>query len=319
MYMKKNNTKLMKRIISIAPDCLATQTDGDIFDFETGRDKETGVVTSCSGSLDSNLITYNDLIQKVLPGTYIKMGFAITPFDRAVMDAIYTIWSERQDKTSNTCNMAYSDIYKYIMGGSKRNLNEELTSKLKYSVLKLRCINAWIYIGSDFPKVAKYFGMEEYAEYNEEEAVLHSCLLNCADFTIKRKNGTFSEGIQVVSCPILYMYAQAMEQIIGVEDSWLQVLGNCSNKTLAIRDYLISYIRGLDYCDENLAPEIKYKTIFLGAGIPWEENDYAPSKNRKIVDKMLDNYKEINAIQDYEVSKDKSKIKILPVKKKKNK
>lgn len=317
MYMKKNNTKLMKRIISIAPECLTTQTDGDIFDFETGKDRETGAVTTCTGSLDSNLVTYNDLIQKVLPGTYIKMGFSITPFDRAVMDAIYTIWSERLDKKSNICNMAYSDIYKYIMGGSRYNLTKEIIYKLKYSVLKLRCIDAWIYIGSDFPKVAKYFDMEEYAEYDKAEATLRSALINCVEFIITRKNGTKSDGIQLLNCPVLYLYAQAIEQIIGVEDSWLQVPGRFSNKTLAIRDYLINYIRGLDYCDEDFAPWVKYKTIFLSAGIVWEDNDYAPSKNRKSVDKMLDYYKKIGVIKDYELSDDKSKVKIIPAKNKK--
>ena len=99
--------------------------------------------------------------------------------------------------------MAYSDIYKYIMGGSRYNLTKEIIYKLKYSVLKLRWIDAWIYMGSDFPKVAKYFDMEEYAEYDKVEAALRSALINCVEFIVTRKNGTKSEGIQLLNCLVI--------------------------------------------------------------------------------------------------------------------
>ena len=88
---------------------------------------------------------------------------------------------------------------------------------------------------------------------------------------------------------------------------------------IGVRDYLIGYIKSLKHRKEDSSQWVGYKTIFEGAGLEWSENPSTKSKNRALVNKVLEYYKSAKLIKDYIVSEDLRKISIEPVDNKKAK
>ena len=126
-----------------------------------------------------------------------------------------------------------------------------------------------------------------------------------------------TDGIILQGCPILYQYALAQHQIITTEADRLNLPGRMTEKKIAIRDYLISYIRSEGHRSEDFSSTVGYQTIYENSGIKWSDDRKTQSKDRELVNSILDYYKQIGFIYDYK--KDCKNVEIEVTKKKKKK
>ena len=305
--IRQNNTKVLKSLVSIAPQCADIRPDADPFMIETGRD----------GSFCVGTLITSGAMKRYLPNAYIDGRVNLTAFDKAVMDAIYTIWTERENPEEDYCEMSYQEIYKVISGGGVIEINKSTKWKIKSAVYKLTMIMCIIDISSDLPEAVKKMRLTKCFKEDESEVIIEGTLIQTEFVTVKNANLTVSEGIRLLKCPMLYEYASTMDQIIWVEEKWLRLPFYLSDKIIGLRDYLISYIRSYDYKRATNSSWVGYKTIFEGAGWQWGELKSTQCKNRKIVNEILKHYIDAKVIKSFEISEDNRNIRITPMKKKK--
>lgn len=304
--IRHNNSKFLKSLVSIAPQCVDVRPDTDPFMIETGRD----------GSFCVGMLASMQTMKMLLPNAYIDGRVTITAFDKAVMDAIYTIWTERENLEQEQCDMSLQDIYKKISGDLVGDINKNTRLKIKSSVYKLMMIMCMINISSDLPEAVKKMRLTKWVQDDDSEVTIEGSLLQAKFITVKNANKTTSEGIRLSECPILYEYANAMDQIIWIEEEWLRLPFYFSDKIIGIRDYLISYIRSSEHKRSDSSRWVGYKTIFEGAGLPWNESKSTQCKNKKLVNEILKYYIDAKIIKCFEISEDKCRICITPMPKK---
>ena len=287
----QNNTKLCKCLVSVASRNKTIQPDAGPFEIEVKRD---------IAYLNGQVVSMEDLWR----------GSVISGYDKAVMDAIYSIWSDRKDKASEACSMKYTEIYNRMNGGRVTRTSPETYERIQLAIRKLRKLNLVLYIANDFERVAKYFGMEDLAKHKPTEARIEGYLLDARQVTFKLATGKTTMGIRVLSCPILYQYAEAQKQIITVPSEWIDIPGKTTEKKISVRDYLISYIRSEEYRGRNFQKKLSYKAIFEGAGIEWDKDRKNQYKDRLLVNSILDYYITIEAIKGYAVAEDTATLMI---------
>lgn len=310
--MKKlqyNNCKILKCIVSTASANADKAPDKPSFIVDTGSDGEF-----CGVGLMSK-----KELQEFFPNAYVEKKIAITAFDKSVMDAIYTIWCDRYDGVSKYVDIPLVDIYVCMTGGLNINPNQAHREKIKLSVFKLIYVSCVVNVSADMDQVIDRLGLREQIGNDGAGAVIDGPLVNGYLISIKRANGTFSSGLRLTDCPVLYQYAEAIKHIIQIDDEWLRLPYSLSDKMIGVRDYLIGYIKSLKHRKEDSSQWVGYKTIFEGAGLEWSENPSTKSKNRALVNKVLEYYKSAKLIKDYIVSEDLRKISIEPVDNKKTK
>lgn len=86
----QNNTALCKALVSLRQP--GVKPDAGIFCVAVKKD-----LAYCNGrivSLDENF-----------------RNCVVNGYDKAVMDAIYSIWASREDKSTNECSIRYTEIY----------------------------------------------------------------------------------------------------------------------------------------------------------------------------------------------------------------
>ena len=103
---------------------------------------------------------------------------------------------------------------------------------------------------------------------------------------LKNYKQLLADGIILKGCPILYQYALAQRQIITVDAEYLNITGRLTDKKIAVRDYLISYIRSGQHRSEDFSLTVGYQTIFENSGIKWNEDRRIQPKNREFVNSM---------------------------------
>lgn len=278
----QNNTKLCKCLISVATGNRSIRPDTGPFEVEVKKDV---------AYLNGKIISMDELWR----------GSVISGYDKAVMDAIYSIWAER-DEEGEACSMKYTEIYNRMNGGRTTRMNAGTHDQIRRSIQKLRRLNLVLYINSDLERVAKYFGMEDVVKHNPQVARVEGYLLDARNITFSLPTGKTTDGIRVLSCPILYQYAEAQHQIITVSSEWITLPGNTTEKKISVRDYLISYIRSDDYRDRNFQKRLSYKAILEGAGIEWSRERKNQYKDRTLVNDILNYYISIGAIKGYDIS-----------------
>lgn len=300
-----NSSKLVKRLISLSPDCAASKVDAGIFRFQTsGKGHDFAELYARLESLPTSM---EPALQPGEPHTRLTYNrAAVDMFDKAMMDAIYTLWLERPDKSKDECEMSYISIYGKICGRDMICVSEIMKNRLKESLRKLQHIEATLVIANDNPRVLEYFAKNTLAK----EYTLKSTLIKCEEYSTLLPNKERIYGINLLKCPILYRYAEAQRQLRGIEFDWLNIGGNMSLKKLGVRDMLIGYITGLSRKNKNddFSYVIKYSTIMQGAGFKWPEDRKLQYKDRKLIDSILDIYKERGKITGYEVLPDKSGV-----------
>ena len=305
--LKHNNCKFLKCLVSTAPQFKEYNPDVGPFLVNTGCDG-----SFCVGSLHTSRE-----MRMVLPNAYVRGVVQVTAFDKAVMDAIYTIWTERKNPEDVQCELSFHDIYKKMSGGRITAFNEKTKMKVKSSVYKLMLTTCIVNITSDLTAAVEKMKLTSWVKKGCKGVVIEGTLIPAEFITVKNTNDTFSGGIRILKCPILYEYADAIDQIIWIEEEWLRVPYYFSDKTIAVRDYLISYIRGIEHKRSDRSNWVGYKTIFENAGLEWSEKKGTQCKNRKFVNDILKYYIDAKIIKSFEISEDNCRVHIVPVSKKK--
>lgn len=289
--LKQNNTKLCKTIVSVAKECADVCPDGGRFKVTTsGRGQALCVLNGQILSLDE-----------------IWKNAMITGFDRSVMDAIYTIWTGRKNKDNLVCDISYLDIYRRIRGGDVK-ISAEIRRKVEESVRKMRYLDMTLVIANDADKVKTYFGVDK----DIQRMRIRGHLINADEIAIEAQNGLCTSGIRLYSCPIMYQYAEALGQIISTDQAWLAIPGRLTDRKIAVRDYLISYIKAKAYEKNKIVNDnVSYKAILEGSGIEWPEDQKLQYKCKLLVKEILDYYEKSDIIKTYIVSKDKTQLEIV--------
>lgn len=283
---KKQNTKLSKGLVSLAPEYR---------DLWPGSGYTCKIVVSGSGqdvkNVYANAMYQNDNWD----------GQLFTGYDKAILDAIYTIWINRDISAGNECQMSYLDIYRAMTGVHASQVSVNALQKIKDSVEKLRFMDIRLVVEEDTDRVRAYFQNTK----KIKKMIIKEQALVATECSISFRNGTKTEGIVLYTCPILWKYAEAQAQIITIPEQWLAIPGNKTAKKISIRDYLICYIKGLQSEKANNNNEkLKYETILIGAGYPWPAERQYQAMERALVNGILDYYEEEEIIQEYLISKD---------------
>lgn len=303
-----NSSKLVKRIMSLSPECAASKVDAGVFKFQTsGKGHDYAELYARLESLPTN---EEPALQPGEPHTRLTYNrAAVDAFDKAAMDAIYTLWLERPNKAKDECEMTYISIYDRICGRDMVCVSEIMKNRLIESLKKLQHIEATLVIANDNPRVLEYFAKNKLTE----EYTLKSTLIKCEEYSHLLPNKERTFGINLLKCPILYRYAEAQRQLRAIEYAWLNIGGNMSMKKIGVRDALIGYITGLSRKskDDNFSYVIKYSTIIQNAGCTWSDDRKLQYKERQLIDGILNTYKTNALIAGYEVLPDKSGIAIV--------
>ena len=295
---KQNNTKLCEALVS---------TSKEYADYDVGTGLFPPLRTSgvkdppktVNGMFMTTAIE-NDPLFSNIPGfqsqnSKVLIGKKISGYDRAVMDAVYTLWLRRKDKTVDECSLSYIEIYRTMIGDPKKEVHIDTQRKIARSITKLRNIDSLLIFDDDMDRVKQYFPAKADSIYVREH------LISAMQIGIKLKNGSATGGIKLYACPILHRYAEAQTQILTVPMTWISLPGKISEKKIAIRDYLVRHIKALSSKKTKIKiTKIKYETIIEGAGIPWSDDRRIQCKDRHLVNEILDYYVNAKIIQKYE-------------------
>lgn len=250
----------------------------------------------------------------------------VNGYDKAVMDAIYTIWASRLDRSKSECSIRYTEIYARMNPGKKLRLGEDTHAKIRNTVTKLRNLEITLSLVNDLNRVLTYFGYNvKDIDFNQVEVsggrfCIKDKLINArvvySTLPTKAKDGSplETDGVILQGCPILYQYALAQHQVITTDADCLNLPGRMTEKKIAIRDYLISYIRSEGHRNENFSSMVGYQTIYENSGTKWSDDKRLQAKDRELVNSILNYYKQTGFIYDYK--KDCKNIEIEVTKKK---
>ena len=97
------------------------------------------------------------------------------------MDAIYTIWAARLDRSKSECSIRYTEIYARMNPGKKLRLGEDTHAKIRNTVTKLRNLEITLSLVNDLDRVLTYFG------YNVKDIDFNQVEVSGGRFCIKDK------------------------------------------------------------------------------------------------------------------------------------
>lgn len=178
------------------------------------------------------------------------------------------------------------------------HLGEDTHNKIRNAVMKLRHLEITLSLVNDLDRVLTYFGYNvkdvdlEQMEAKDGRFCIRGKLIDAqvvySTLPTRAKDGTplETDGIILKGCSILYQYALAQRQIITVDAEYLNITGRLTDKKIAVRDYLISYIRSGQHRSEDFSLTVGYQTIFENSGIKWNEDRRIQPKNREFVNSM---------------------------------
>lgn len=202
----------------------------------------------------------------------------ITQYDLAVMDAAYTLYVSGYASFSTEMlirtmsgNMG-QDVTPQKAGAATRALN-----KLKYIRIRIDCTDEMI----ARKKIKK-----------GQTAHLESYLMPLREIEIKLGNQKIVKGYQFLESPVLYSYAEKVNQIINIPRSLLETKGALSDtdEVVVIKRYLIKRIEAMKNEKNNMvSKKITYewydkntqtaKGMFSDLG--YSRNNYSNWKKKK--------------------------------------
>lgn len=252
-------------------------------------------------------LDFNNLVHQ---GVTIQDEQRLTPFDRAVYNAVTTLWAAgHPDKnTNNNEYLTPRAIYQILAGNNTKGKSQDMGEAMKRAILqsidKMRLTEIFI----DATAEAEAFG---YSKFTYTGSLLPS----------ERTQGIKINGTEVTDCihflksPPLYDYAILKHQIGAVDMKILDIHG-ISNTPLNIelRDYLLQQIEAMRNPKSSLSSTIKYSTIYEYLKIEAANQNELNKKRKKIRDKakiILQDWKNKGFIKGYkEVKEGKTYAKI---------
>lgn len=285
-----SNAKIINALVSVTPQFVEDKING----------RPIHILTS-SPDKDKNSVIISASYIHDMPE--IEMTEKLSGHDKAVMDAVYTLWLRRPDQEKAQCEITYIDIYRVIRGEDVEKVRDTVIIKIAQSIKRLCGIDIVIKADRDSLRVRNSL-----MALGFDRCVLCSRALSAEERDIRLNNGRVTRGILLYQCPILCMYAEAAKQCVPVEVKVLCIpTMNCTEKMISLRNYLVTYIDAAKY-NRDLAETITYRTILQHAGYDERKTRKAQHDDRATIKKILDHFVEVGLINGYEESTDKSKI-----------
>lgn len=209
MTNKMQNTRLAHALVSKAPNFKADGITGQPIALATCPLPK---LMTNEGTRVVCVLDY----EKALP--QVECTETFTGLDKAVMDAIYTIWSQRKNQDKDTCDISYNQIYRVMHGSDTERVGKTSVEKIKMTIRKLRSIDVRIQYGGDTPRVKEYFKRKGIKTLGIRG---HAIVADEVDVVLK--NDAVTAGIRLYRCPIMWEYALAQQQVITVDPKMLAV------------------------------------------------------------------------------------------------
>lgn len=293
---KMQNTKLINALVSVAPRYANDKVDGQAIALTTcSKDK----VGTTEHTRMIALLDYDSLLPEI------ECTDKLSGLDRAVMDAVYTRWANRENQENNECMISYLDIYRTMHGCNVPQIGPSVEHKIRQSVRKLRHIDVTIQYNEDTSRVRDYF-----KKAGIRSAAVRGHALVADEIDIEMRNHTAMKGIRLYRCPIMWEYALAQQQILTVEPELLDIKGmSMTDKVTAVRNCLIAIIKS-KAAKSLQSDSFRYETILNNAGYRQGTYRKAQLVDRRMINSILEYYVSVGIIKSYSESDDHKSVTI---------
>lgn len=224
----------------------------------------------------------------------ITMNRKITPFDRAVEDAIGNIIDDQNMPPNGTINTTPDVVWRKMNGMEKgAQVGKAAVQKVNESMEKLA--KTWCVV--DFTKQLQAMGN------NLEKAEMKQHIILAKTAYLKHQDGTEKDGWQITGRPLIYEYSKLVKQVATIDNKLLQTKNiNNTEEVMKIRRYLLQQIERIRNKPGTPGkPNVLYDTIFIDTEDPLPmEKTGTGRKTRtnriKIIKAILDGFTEAGHI-----------------------
>lgn len=295
------NTRLSHALPSVQPKF----KDVGILDGEEKK-VETGKVPDVSYVMCKLAIKEDGVNAGLLPGK--KVSY----FDFCVMNALYTLWTRRADKSKKECDITYADVYRTMTGNTENvKVRKSTIAQIDAAIGRLSCIEAAVDTRFEIPEVQEKLE----ALGIRKKGITIDTLVSAKRFLKEAKNHETINGVITLrDCPILCAYAEAMGQIVQVPYRVLDVRNadgttkRKDDKFIAVQECLALHIASI----RNAAIEnhtIGISTVLEKSGYDYDSEFRATKKrDREAIEDVLNHYKRIGFISDFTIDPQKDLI-----------
>lgn len=251
----------------------------------------------------------------------ISLSDRITPFDMAVMDAVYTIICSGQKV------VVLEWISKILSGNmQEKDSSEKKEEEIRKSIEKLKNIECTIDCTEEFNEYRRQRKKKPLSNWTFKGSLLP--LVEEVEVSYQ-SNGKKVVAYPIYVIPAIYRYAKANNQIISVPNEYFLTNGKMNNTTesIIIKRYVIKRIAQMIKCknmnsnrlsflwlDNNSADE-KERGLYPELGyVPDDSNTWnkkTKPKIKKIVESTLGCLKEKNIISNYKPYKEKGSKSVI--------
>lgn len=253
-------------------------------------------------------------VRVVSANTDVVSVIQFTPFDLAVMDAVYTLYV-------HNCPAFTTDILaRVIYGDHAMEVTDAKRKEINASITKLRNIGMYIDWTAEFLVRERFIADRQHRKFNPSKYPQNifccTAMLPVEDVTLRVAYHTEPvQGYRLVTVPAMYRYASYTHQIINVPAEMMRVPGvPNTRKAMLIRRHLIRHIgiisknkrfsRKISYGWSDKRSHMRGLPFYIGecdanGTISREEK----SRIHHTVLKILDWYKSVGYIADYYVDR----------------
>lgn len=241
-------------------------------------------------------------------------GQKIPYYDFCVMNAMYTLWTRRKDRSKKECDITYADVYRTMTGDmEKKKVRKNIIEQIEGAISRLSHIDATIDTRAEIPEVQAK--LEERGI--RANGITIDTLISARRFIKEARNHEVIKGsITLRDCPILCTYAEAMGQIVQLPYRALDVRDadgtpkRKDEKFIAIQECLALHVTSI----RNSAIRnrtISVQTVIEKIGYDYS-NEYRATKKRdkEAIVEVLEHYKRIGFIKNFHIEKEKELIRI---------
>ena len=216
----------------------------------------------------------------------ISLG-GFTEFDRAVMSAVASLYLAGNEIVTP------STIYRLISGVPESHfIAENQVNQVKESMQKL----GFLYVVIDFTEELR----RKNPEADIEEAKIEDRAVAKKGITI-RAGGHIVDAYQIHSIPILYTYANAIDQVLRIPLSYLSVGGRDTAERIALKHYLLRRILSKT---TKMSNDVLYTTLYSVMGItePSKADQRTLKRIRSYIHACLQAWSEMGILKGYQVN-----------------
>ena len=208
----------------------------DKTDFRVLTDRKKDVVTLLSVDWDEN-----DLKER---GVNIPSWNRLTAFDRAVCTAVASLFF------AGNRHLTSRMVYQVLCGNkAKVNPTPDILKQISRSISRMSVIRVTVDATAEVR--AKRNVRAEYEDYLLNTTIVRATI-----------NGVMADCVQVNTPPILYLYANAKNQIARMNIKMLDAPINNTPENIELKDYLMRRISGTRSDKSKLNNTIRYDTIY---------------------------------------------------------